>query len=375
MANAIWLCQNCARMIDVDPGQYTLATLLAWKAQHETFAADTIAGRFAALDRRHIEQLATITRQAATMLEELVPMADAPAQEVSLRAFARLRFEHPVSRYSLAVTIVATNLGNRQVLLADPQVRIGVAAVPVSEVHLFQDGLWHLNPGIHAFVIPAMGEIKIRIIIDADTFIGDGDCDHFWLTRTDVTLGERREFVEAIAQTNRALCELAVGKKLRPLQQWICDRCSLPILRPEDGWVEIDQARSGVGVTYQNFRLVHHARATPRRAPQHCYADGLELTEHLHHVLAQGVQWALGFLGPGETARVGASLRETCEVGEWAIFVRRLWLPFYEQGRQYIVRALAEGDLDPEHVYDQDALELAIERYGPKEWTPDLPLD
>lgn len=372
LANAIWLCQTCSRLIDVDPNHYTVSLLLAWKVQHEAFAASTLSGRFAALDRRHIEQLATVTRQAVAVLEEVVPIPDPPTSEISLRSFARIRYEHHLDRYELSVTIIVTNLGD-QTTLSDPRMTVGPTDTPVVDVHLFQNGLWHLNPGTDAFVVPAMDEIKIRLIIDPETFAG-GDYDAGWLARCDVQVGETRHIVEAIAQTNRSLCDAAVGKKLRPLQQWLCDRCHLPILRPEDGWVEVDEDRTGGTVRYHNYRLVHHQQATPR-GTQTCYADGLELSDHLHHVIEQGVQWGLSYLGPGEPSGLGAALGEVRDLGEWAVFMRRIWLPFYEQGRHYIERAVQDGEMHRTSVHHADSLELVIDRYVSSEWTPEQPID
>jgi hypothetical protein len=375
LANAIWLCQDCARLIDADPKQYTLSLLLAWKAAHEAFAASTLSGRFAALDRRHLEQIATATHQMVTVLEQVAPIADAPVQEISLRAFGRLRYEHHRGVYALSLTVVVTNLGS-QTMFSDPHVRVGATDTSISDVDLFQDGLWHLNPGPGPFAVPALGELKIRLKIDADSFVDDGNYDGFWLSRIDVLVGEQRYSVETIAYTNQGLCEAAAGKKLRPLQQWICDSCGLPILRSEDGWIEVNQERIKNGPSkYHNFRLVHHARATPRRGSRTCYADGLELTDHLHHVLAEGIQWGLDFLGPGESNGLGAALGVVRDLGEWAIFMRRLWLPFYEQGRHYLERAVEQGHMDASSVYKPDSLELVIEHYVSSDWTPEPPLD
>ena len=36
--NGIWLCQNCAKLIDNDPGRYTVAVLRAWKQRAEQAA-------------------------------------------------------------------------------------------------------------------------------------------------------------------------------------------------------------------------------------------------------------------------------------------------------------------------------------------------
>src|ERR1700680_2722617 len=38
IANAIWLCQSCAKLIDNDPQRFTSGVLLAWKALAEAVA-------------------------------------------------------------------------------------------------------------------------------------------------------------------------------------------------------------------------------------------------------------------------------------------------------------------------------------------------
>lgn len=43
--NGIWLCQNCARMIDVDPKRYSVHRLLSWKHDAEQEANDEVEGR------------------------------------------------------------------------------------------------------------------------------------------------------------------------------------------------------------------------------------------------------------------------------------------------------------------------------------------
>lgn len=42
--NGIWLCQSCARMIDVDPLRYTVFRLLTWKQDAEQDATNEVEG-------------------------------------------------------------------------------------------------------------------------------------------------------------------------------------------------------------------------------------------------------------------------------------------------------------------------------------------
>lgn len=45
ICNGIWLCQNCARMVDVDPNRYSVHRLLNWKQDAEQEANDEVEGR------------------------------------------------------------------------------------------------------------------------------------------------------------------------------------------------------------------------------------------------------------------------------------------------------------------------------------------
>lgn len=44
IGNGIWLCQNCARLIDVDPVSYSIELLLGWRESAEQWARDKIEG-------------------------------------------------------------------------------------------------------------------------------------------------------------------------------------------------------------------------------------------------------------------------------------------------------------------------------------------
>ena len=45
IGNAIWLCQDCAKLIDSDVQRYTTEVLRRWKAQAEEAAQRELAGR------------------------------------------------------------------------------------------------------------------------------------------------------------------------------------------------------------------------------------------------------------------------------------------------------------------------------------------
>lgn len=43
--NGIWLCQNCAKLVDNDPARYTVELLRAWKSEAENAALAEVEGR------------------------------------------------------------------------------------------------------------------------------------------------------------------------------------------------------------------------------------------------------------------------------------------------------------------------------------------
>jgi len=45
ITNGIWLCQNCAKLVDNDPKKYPVELLHAWKEKAEKAAADAVEGR------------------------------------------------------------------------------------------------------------------------------------------------------------------------------------------------------------------------------------------------------------------------------------------------------------------------------------------
>lgn len=65
--NGIWLCQNCAHLIDVDPERYPVTMLDAWKEQTETEARASI-GRRSGMSSEEMLLLA----EAETLCEESI---------------------------------------------------------------------------------------------------------------------------------------------------------------------------------------------------------------------------------------------------------------------------------------------------------------
>ncbi|RKY37458.1 MAG: hypothetical protein DRP78_01105, partial [Candidatus Omnitrophota bacterium] len=55
---------------------------------------------------------------------------------------------------------------------------------------------------------------------------------------------------------------------LKPLQEWICDTCGEIIRSPHDGYVEW---LSNNDKQQRGFRIVHHARCSPKYPSGDCY--------------------------------------------------------------------------------------------------------
>lgn len=62
-SNGIWLCQNCAKLIDNDVTRFSSTTLRQWKAAAEQLALDNI-GRDALFDRESVPPIAVVTMTA-----------------------------------------------------------------------------------------------------------------------------------------------------------------------------------------------------------------------------------------------------------------------------------------------------------------------
>ena len=70
--NGIWLCQNCAKLVDNDPQKYPVELLLEWKKIAEKSAADEVEGR--------IEQV--MPGQTKEPLHEYIPPIPPPQAEL-----------------------------------------------------------------------------------------------------------------------------------------------------------------------------------------------------------------------------------------------------------------------------------------------------
>ncbi|HEY6879380.1 MAG TPA: hypothetical protein VI299_15240 [Polyangiales bacterium] len=109
---------------------------------------------------------------------------------------------------------------------------------------------------------------------------------------------------------------------VEPFSGWCCDECGETIEAACDGWVEWRE-RDGV---LHDFRIVHHESASPR-GDVGCYGDDIAGNMLMEETLGvDGLAWLLGVLAKAEVERV-----------QFAEFVRRLHIPFYELARNHPV--------------------------------------
>jgi len=123
---------------------------------------------------------------------------------------------------------------------------------------------------------------------------------------------------------------------LKPLRQWICDTCGEVIESPADGWIGFLKDE---GLKAHDFRIVHHVMFSPRSPSSNCYpynnrANRVSL--HLKWLTGDtGIAYLLNFIDSYGVKEV--------DIKEFGELMRRLFIPYYEEAREYFGRALGDG--------------------------------
>ena len=143
---------------------------------------------------------------------------------------------------------------------------------------------------------------------------------------------------------------------LKPLEEWICDRCGEVIESAQDGYM-IWKRDGGAG---HSFKIIHHVRCDA-----HDHSSSLPLRtlvgpSGLSHLLS------LMTYGPvknnlGERTSGGPSNPD-----EFADLIRRLHVPYYEEARQSFSNSnLLErlADSNEMYPYQPDVLQGIAENY------------
>ena len=374
ISNGIWLCANCSRLVDGDVASYPTALLRQWKSQHEELMKATLAGRAAAIDRMHLETLRTKLPVSEDALANVVPAPAAPNAEVEVRAVAIYRPIHD----QIEISVQIQNLGDADLPLAMPTIEVCGVARQLDSVTVSRGEIGEaLSPawfGSDDALVRAGTELRLQLYLRKVRSWLDLDDDAAVAEQVRLTLAGQSN--TQLLQTPRSAAEAARNKKLRPLTQWICDDCRLPILRPKDGWIEYTHVMVDGVKRYVGFRIVHHLLASPQSDHSGCYGDDDIYTMHLHHVMEHGVAFAMSILGVPEPDGLGGRGGSPKSLAEWASFARRLWLPFYEQARRHLRDAVRDEILseDKYYMYIAENLESVVDKYVSDEFTPDPPL-
>ena len=151
---------------------------------------------------------------------------------------------------------------------------------------------------------------------------------------------------------------------LRPLRQWICDVCGELVASPADGLLEwrVEERAGGTPRTLlSGFRLVH---------AEGCRAADCPAAALTRYTGRGGFARLLTFLDPPLAADAGGAAHGVASPREYAELLRRLYVPYYEEARQYWVAAMrdcAPGDAAAVAALAPEALQALVERHAERE--------
>jgi hypothetical protein len=130
--------------------------------------------------------------------------------------------------------------------------------------------------------------------------------------------------------------------KLKPLQEWHCDKCG-EIVNPENGWLEwlgpINRHSHSFHIVHNRDICFHHTRHPDRK------------DQHLHYYLGtNGLEKLITMIDPGLLSGSERDPNTTCpEASSFSEILRRLHIPYYEEGRLYFDRY--KNDYGPSDYY------------------------
>ena len=161
---------------------------------------------------------------------------------------------------------------------------------------------------------------------------------------------------------------------LKPLQQWMCDKCSGLIEKPADGWFEwlSGHQPDGSNIGAHSFKIVHNAMSSTRgRAGCFHHDDEYDRSDNDldHWVGPAGMIALLSMLdvGPIIDRHQSWAGPRVKNIREFTECFRRLMLPHYEEARLLFRAADADGFFDGANeilVYLPDTLKTIIQRSG-----------
>jgi len=152
---------------------------------------------------------------------------------------------------------------------------------------------------------------------------------------------------------------------LEPLKQWYCDTCGGIIKSPQDGLVEwLEEGFHDEPYSSYGFKIIH--------AKMNCFfypQDDDRLRDmNLENFLGdEGYIYLLSFLDLGPEIPIEYKGPRVRDIREFVIFMKRLTVPYFEEARKYISRAIQEENLDPSQIigiFNPKELKRLIKIYG-----------
>ncbi|MBS5969508.1 MAG: hypothetical protein KIB11_10365 [Clostridium perfringens] len=150
--------------------------------------------------------------------------------------------------------------------------------------------------------------------------------------------------------------------KLEPEEQWICDVCGEVIEKPEDGYL---QWRMSSNSKIEQFAIVHHISASPRRTLGGCYLEDVRDLQLDKFLGVNGIV-RLQSLIDSDPFHRGQHYSKIEDIQLWLEIYRRLYIPYYEEARQYWEQALKDNYFDEMNeliIYYPENLKKMIEHY------------
>jgi hypothetical protein len=158
---------------------------------------------------------------------------------------------------------------------------------------------------------------------------------------------------------------------LKPLEQFICDKCKGVIEDPKLGYVEyLGELSEPIGKMIQirsGFKIVHNSQE------KSCYfykrsveQKTLPLSDFLNE---NKFSMIYSYLDEGailSPERVSVQIKN---IREFTDFARRLCIPYYEEARCYFDQAIADEFFDGAnefHVYSVQKMQQIVEEYSDK---------
>ncbi|EHQ29811.1 hypothetical protein [Mucilaginibacter paludis] len=152
---------------------------------------------------------------------------------------------------------------------------------------------------------------------------------------------------------------------LKPLTQFICDHCGHIIETPEKAYLEWENINDKEGKSRAtNFKIVHHDAETNTFCSVRPSTATLSLEKFTG---PDGIGALLSFYDQGEFVEPVFSVPRALNLREFTDIFRRLTIPFYEEGRQYLQFAFDDGFISSNQygIYRPEKLQAFIEKYSP----------